>query len=116
MLAMFPDVKTFAVFNAKPHLFAYGAPFQLTDNTIHSPVYIRFASGDVKQFKNRVEQFNGLVLPAVEQIDQCTALIERVMTAAVNTGASVQAWKISTYPQLNLGKSAISNWRRSFYG
>lgn len=97
MLAMFPDVKTFAVFNAKPHLFTYGEPFQLAGNDIHGSVYIQFTGGCVKQFKNRVEIFNGLVLSNVDQIEQCTALIERVIAAAVKSGASHQAWNISTY-------------------
>lgn len=97
MLAMFPDVKTFAVFNAKPHLFTYGEPFQLSKSDVHSPVYIQLTGGDVNQFKIRVEQFAGLILPDVDQIDKCTALVERVIAAAVKAGASLQAWQISTY-------------------
>lgn len=55
--AMFRSIKDLAVFNAKPHLFTYGEPFQFCESFC-----VELVSGDVDLFVSRVEQFGGLVI------------------------------------------------------
>lgn len=62
MIAMFTNVKAFAVFNAKPHLFSYGEPYQFAGEGKDEPVFVDLVDGDAQQFCARVEQFDGLVL------------------------------------------------------
>jgi hypothetical protein len=62
MKAMFSNVKAFAVFNSKPHLFSYGQPYQLGTACVNSAVFVELTRGDSKKFSSRVEQFGGVVL------------------------------------------------------
>lgn len=66
LTAMFDNVKDFAVFNAKPHLFTIAAPTQMFCNDIDHPVYVELESGCAEMFTIRVKQFGGLVLPNVD--------------------------------------------------
>lgn len=67
MLAMFTDVKTYAVFRSKPHLFQTAEPFQLGVADASEPVFVRLVQGCRKMFAKRVEQFGGLVVPGSDK-------------------------------------------------
>lgn len=60
--AMFPNLRAFAVFNAKPHLFTYGQPYQVGVRGAQYEVFVDLKAGDPAQFQARVEQFGGVVL------------------------------------------------------
>lgn len=64
MYAMFDNVKAFAAFNAKPHLFGYSAPYQMTVSGADQPVYVNLTTGQAEVFASRVEQFGGLTFGA----------------------------------------------------
>lgn len=62
MKALFNSVRDYAVFAAKPHLFAIGEPYQLGVNCANSGVYVELVSGKETEFARRVEQFGGVIL------------------------------------------------------
>lgn len=62
LTAYFVDVKTFAKFNAKPHLFSYSEPQQMGGGGANDGVFVNFTGGKRDQFKSRVEQFDGVVI------------------------------------------------------
>jgi len=62
MTAFFTDVRSFAIFNAKPHLFTYSDPTQIGAGGEHDAVFVNLTSGRVDNFVKRVEQFDGVIL------------------------------------------------------
>ena len=62
MIAMFNNVKEFASFNAKPHLFSFSEPYQKFSFGDDQEVFIDLIDGCKEIFKSRVEQFGGLCL------------------------------------------------------
>ena len=60
--AMFTDVRQFAIFNAKPHLFTVSKPSQTGTSDANSPVFISLVSGCGAEFAARVGQFGGVTL------------------------------------------------------
>lgn len=67
MLAMFNNVKAYAVFHSKPHLFQTAEPFQLGVPDASEPVFVRLIQGQQEMFAHRVEQFGGLVVPGSDE-------------------------------------------------
>lgn len=66
MKAMFNTVKDFAIFNAKPHLFTFGEPYQIGGDTgKDGAVFVELRSGCKAMFASRVDQFGGVVLAEV---------------------------------------------------
>ena len=64
LTACFVDVKAFAKFNARPHLFSYSEPQQMGGGGANNGVFVNFAGGKIDQFRSRVEQFSGVVINA----------------------------------------------------
>ena len=61
-IAMFDNVKEFAKFNSKLHLFSYSEPYYICSSDIDNPVYVNMITGCDEQFKKRVTQFGGVNL------------------------------------------------------
>lgn len=62
MKAMFDNVKAFAVFSSKPHLFRVGQPYQMGNSNVDGCVFVNLVAGNPKMFAKRVSQFGGVVL------------------------------------------------------
>jgi len=62
MIAMFTNVREYAIFNSKPHLFTCGEPYQVAGNSDHGSVFVKLQTGGGASFTARVEQFGGVVL------------------------------------------------------
>lgn len=92
MKAHFDNVRAFAKFNAKPHLFSYGEPYQTNgQHGAEHPVFITLTNGCPDQFRARVEQFGGFTIGPVDLFEEPEAQPEALKTIVAHFTPKLEA-------------------------